>query len=72
MSTATSSMHGESASRLASVLPYSKIEKGKARSISFPPIRRMGAVVDLRPKAWCVDVASPSWEDLRALGKVLP
>lgn len=72
-SSATSSVPAGQTSLLASILSYSKIKKGKgkARSVSFPPIRTVGTVVDSSPKAWYVDIASPSWEDLRALGKLL-
>ncbi|TFK30406.1 hypothetical protein FA15DRAFT_662361 [Coprinopsis marcescibilis] len=51
-----------------------KSRKGKRKLVhgDCDPSRRIPIVTnDLMPKAWFLDVASPSWEDLRALGKVL-
>jgi magnesium transporter len=58
-----------------------KLKKGKQRDphASFkraePPTECDLPILDethVLPKAWFLDVASPTWEDLRALGKVTP
>jgi magnesium transporter len=58
-----------------------KVEKGKGKDkVSFamlppnPPqtasTSRSDPVEGKPPQAWWLDVASPTWEDMRALGKV--
>lgn len=54
-----------------------KLKKGKQRDphSSFkraePPTECHPSETHVLPKAWFLDVASPTWEDLRALGKLL-
>ncbi|KAG2023640.1 cation transporter [Coprinopsis cinerea AmutBmut pab1-1] len=57
--------------------PGTKKKKGKRRAVSSFARVASGSSKDkpqassLMPKAWFLDVASPTWEDLRALGKLL-
>lgn len=47
---------------------------GKPRDVLHPGIRENPIVVksaSRKPKAWFLDVASPTWEDLQAIGKLL-
>ncbi|KAJ7487560.1 hypothetical protein B0H11DRAFT_1099387 [Mycena galericulata] len=41
--------------------------KGKQRQGQAPPTDRLNSM----PKAWFLDVSSPTWEDMRAIGKLL-
>jgi len=52
--------------------PPRKPRKGKRRELASEAAPKPAAVAKSRlmPKAWFLDVASPTWEDLRAIGKV--
>ena len=66
-------MHEGSANRFATVAAH-KNRKGKEKAKSLPTIIEQNVNIKVEPrlipKAWYLDVASPSWEDLRAIGKV--
>ncbi|KAK2461945.1 hypothetical protein APHAL10511_006408 [Amanita phalloides] len=71
--TSSSSEYGTSATLKTPATTHRRNVKGKNRADSLPVIIEQApdAISKSGPKAWYLDVASPSWEDLRAIGKLL-
>ncbi|KAF8632619.1 hypothetical protein AX15_001821 [Amanita polypyramis BW_CC] len=74
LNSASSTVHTDSVNHFAKTTTPGN-RKGKGKANSLPTMMEQNITVELKPrlipKAWYLDVASPSWEDLRAIGKLL-